>query len=154
MLEKMLQPPGVQPETKGWFASWDGRRKMRDLSQYLRKTGQRRVERQSWDKSGELKTENWSRAASKWGKMTPPFVQPPAHTAHIQHENVCLTHEIAWNVGVWWVWVVSTPPGASCCVIIRLLIHALIFVVRHQPTRQQSCHFLPHLLLVEFQFTK
>lgn len=27
MLEKMLQPRGVQPETKGWFASWDGRRK-------------------------------------------------------------------------------------------------------------------------------
>lgn len=27
MLEKMLQPRVVQPETKGWFTSWDGRRK-------------------------------------------------------------------------------------------------------------------------------
>lgn len=52
------------------------------------------------------------------------------------------------------MWVVSTPPGAPCCVISGLLIHALIFVVHHQPTRQQYCHFLPHLLLPEFQFTK
>lgn len=27
MLEEMLQPRGVQPETNGWFVSWDGRRK-------------------------------------------------------------------------------------------------------------------------------
>lgn len=83
-------------------------------------------------------------------------IRPTSRTQCTHTAWECLPHTRdsleCWSVR--WVWVVSTPPGAPCCVIISLLIHALIFVVRHQPTRQQSCHILPHQLLTKFQFTK